>query len=169
MEWKWHQLDHMQIIFILHQTDNPTTSATHHSFFTGRYSSWCQHRLSKALLCLPLSNTTGATRTGQMFLLMPLTRSHLSGSPQSHTHTHVGVQTVDESAHWASRVIVDSRCHTLLDRRRRLMMTSLLPWLRLKHLLDTWQLWRHWLARYQTPPCQSQHTTIYTSQLTSRL
>jgi len=32
--WQWHQLDHMQTICILLQTDNHTTP--HHSMFTGR-------------------------------------------------------------------------------------------------------------------------------------
>jgi len=33
MGWQWHQLDHMQIIFTLLQTDNHALPAPYHSIF----------------------------------------------------------------------------------------------------------------------------------------
>jgi len=37
MGWQWHQLDHMQTICMLLQTDNhASTSPFNHSVFTGR-------------------------------------------------------------------------------------------------------------------------------------
>jgi len=72
MGWQWHQLDHMQIIYTLLQTDNHASTSSL-SFFTGRMlfmtpNQQCQSIEGKPGILIIFSFVTTNSNTDKVLL-----------------------------------------------------------------------------------------------------